>query len=157
VLDVVDDTLLDAPASPFLALHAALALAAAGDLGRLGRLAARCRDADQAPSRDVVAPLCDALVAAGEEHWFDAVDGLEAALARLVTVGGSAAQREVVEETLVLALVRSGDTDRAAALVQARLDRRPSPLDARRRAVLADPAPGAPGGRSGGRGLVVHR
>ena len=62
--------------------------------------------------------------------------GLEAALPHLVTVGGSAAQREIVEETLVLALARSGRCDRAAALVDARLDRRPSPLDARRRVVL---------------------
>jgi hypothetical protein len=50
--------------------------------------------------------------------------------------GGPAAQREVVEETLVLALARGGRHAQAAALVDARLDRRPSPLDARRRAVL---------------------
>jgi uncharacterized NAD(P)/FAD-binding protein YdhS len=136
VLAAVDDALLDDPASPFVALHAALAHAASGDLARLDRLAARCRAAEDAPTREAVAPLCDALVAAGEERWSDAVDGLEAALPRLVTVGGSAAQREIVEETLVLSLARTGRHARAAALVEARLDRRPSPLDARRRRVL---------------------
>jgi hypothetical protein len=140
VLAAVGDALLDDPASPFVALHAALAHAASGDLGRLGRLAARCRSAAEAPTREVVAPLCDALIAAGEEHWSDAVDGLEAALHRVVTVGGSAAQREVVEETLVLALARSGRHAQAAALLEARLDRRPSPLDARRTVVLAQSA-----------------
>jgi uncharacterized NAD(P)/FAD-binding protein YdhS len=138
VLGAIGDELLDDPASPFVALHAALALAASGDLRRLSRLGARCRGAGEAPTRDVVAPLCDALVAAGEEHWSDAVDGLEAALHSLAAVGGSAAQREVVEETLALVLLRGGRLPQAAALVDARLDRRPSPLDARRRAVLAD-------------------
>lgn len=90
-LAAVGDALLDDPASPFIALHAALAHAASGDLGPLGRLGARCHAADEAPTREVVAPLCNALIAAGEEHWSDAVDGLEAALRRLVTVGGSAA------------------------------------------------------------------
>ena len=140
VLAAVGDALLDDPASPFVALHAALAHAASGDLGRLGRLAARCRAADEAPTREVVAPLCTALIAAGEERWSDAVDGLGTAVQRLVTVGGSAAQREIVEETLILALARSGRNSQAAALVDARLDRRPSPLDARRRVVLEDSA-----------------
>jgi len=144
VIAAVDDALLDDPASPFVALHAALAHAASGDLERLGRLAARCRISEEAPTREAVAPLCDALIAAGQERWSDAVDALQAALPRLVTVGGSAAQREIVEETLVLALARSGRHAQAAALVDARLDRRPSPLDARRRAVLV-PSGTAPG------------
>lgn len=142
VLAAVGDALLDDPASPFVALHAALAHATSGDLGRLGRLAARCRAADEAPTREVVAPLCDALIAVREERWTDAVDGLQAALPRLVTVGGSAAQREIIEETLVLALVRSGRHAQAAGIVDARLDRRPSALDVRRRIVLED-GPGA--------------
>ncbi|WP_121257210.1 hypothetical protein [Nocardioides ferulae] len=62
--------------------------------------------------------------------------GLRAALPRLVTVGGSAAQREVVEETLVLALANSGSVAQAVAILDARLDRRLSPLDRRRRRVL---------------------
>ncbi|QBX55271.1 lycopene cyclase [Nocardioides seonyuensis] len=136
VLAAVDDDLLDHPASPFVGLHAALAHAASGDLDRLSRLEVRCRAADEAPTREVVGPVCGALVAAGEKRWDDAVDALEAALPHLVTVGGSAAQREIVEETLVLALARSGRFDRASALVDARLDRRPSPLDERRRVVL---------------------
>jgi hypothetical protein len=44
-------------------------------------------------------------------------------------VGGSHAQREVFEDTLIHALTRAGRLDEAAARLQARLDRRPSPLD----------------------------
>ncbi|WP_204163449.1 FAD/NAD(P)-binding protein [Nocardioides gilvus] len=152
VLNAVDEALLDDPATPFVALHAAIAHAASGDLGRLGRLAARCRATDDAPTREVVAPVCDALIAAGEERWSDAVGGLESATHRLVTVGGSAAQREIIEETLVLALTRSGRNTQASALLEARLDRRPSPLDARRRIVLeqsARPVHEAAGQRAG--------
>ncbi|KRA30849.1 MULTISPECIES: FAD/NAD(P)-binding protein [unclassified Nocardioides] len=136
VLSAVGDTLLDDPASSFVALHSALAHTASGDVERLRRLASRCRVADEAPTREVVSRLCDALVATAEERWSDAVDGLEAVLPDLVVVGGSAAQREVIEETLVLALARSGRNDRAAAVIEARLERRPSPVDARRLAVL---------------------
>jgi pentatricopeptide repeat protein len=48
---------------------------------------------------------------------------------RLVDVGGSAAQREIVEETLLYCLLRAGEPDRARALLDSRLDRRTSPLD----------------------------
>ena len=55
---------------------------------------------------------------------------LETLLPRTAVLGGSAAQREVLEDTLVFALARSGQGDRAAAL----LDRatRPAPLTAGR-------------------------
>jgi hypothetical protein len=52
-------------------------------------------------------------------------------------LGGSAAQREVVEDTLVHALASAGRHDQAAAILSARLDRRPpSPLEHRRLARL---------------------
>ena len=57
--------------------------------------------------------------------------------AGLPRVGGSAAQREIVEETLLFCLVSDGQAERALALLDGRLDRRTSPLDRRRRASLA--------------------
>ena len=57
---------------------------------------------------------------------------LSDALPRLVRVGGSAAQREVVQEALLYFLVRSGDADGARRILADRLERRPSPLDTRR-------------------------
>jgi hypothetical protein len=52
-------------------------------------------------------------------------------------VGGSAAQREIVEETLLFCLVSDGQAERALKLLDGRLDRRTSPLDRRRRTSLA--------------------
>lgn len=45
-------------------------------------------------------------------------------------IGGSNAQREVIEDTLLVALIRTGETEKARALLDRRLHRRPSPRDA---------------------------
>ena len=81
-------------------------------------------------------------MAASEERWADAWRILVDVQPVLVRVGGSAAQREVVEETLLFCLVNAGEAERALALLDARLDRRTSPLDLRRRRSLT-PQPAA--------------
>ncbi|RKT78392.1 putative NAD(P)/FAD-binding protein YdhS [Terracoccus luteus] len=136
VLDAAGPGLVDRPETPFVALHSALALAAAGDLGRLAALRRHCASASDPTVRTVVATVCDGLLAAGEGDWDTAALVLGDLQPQLVRVGGSAAQREVVEETLLFALVSSGRAEAAARLLDARLDRRPSPLDARRRGSL---------------------
>jgi hypothetical protein len=50
----------------------------------------------------------------------------------LVQLGGSAAQREIVEDTLLFSLIGAARCDEARRLLETRLDRRPSPLDLRR-------------------------
>ncbi|WP_406865529.1 FAD/NAD(P)-binding protein [Streptomyces sp. HUAS MG47] len=135
VLDAVAADLVERPATAFTALHSAVALTAAGDLPALRRLRRHAAGADEV-QREVVAPLCAALEAVLEERWPEAVSGLRALLPTLRRVGGSAAQREVVEETLLYALVESGQSDAARHLLQTRLDRRDSPLDTRRLAAL---------------------
>jgi hypothetical protein len=60
----------------------------------------------------------------------------------LVRVGGSAAQREVIEDTWLFCLLNDGRLLEATALLEGRLERRPSPLD-RRRLAAAARAPGA--------------
>ncbi|WP_167007300.1 FAD/NAD(P)-binding protein [Mumia sp. ZJ430] len=136
VLDAVDVALLERPETPFVALHAALALASAEEHQRLAALAQHCRNSPEAAVRTAVATVCDALLAAGERRWTDAIALLDDVLPVLVQVGGSAAQREVVEETLLFCLVSAGQAERACALLDARLDRRAYPLDQRRRANL---------------------
>jgi len=84
-----------------------------------------------------VATVCDALLAAGERRWGDAARLLSDVLPGLPRLGGSAAQREIVEETLLFCLVSDGQAEHARALLDARLDRRTSPLDQRRRHSLA--------------------
>ncbi|WP_127479139.1 FAD/NAD(P)-binding protein [Nocardioides pantholopis] len=146
VLAAVDAGLLTRPETPFVALHAAIALAAAGDLPRLAGLARHCRSSSDAVVRGTVAAVCDALAAAVEGRWAEAAALLTDLLPALVRVGGSAAQREVIEETLLLCRVNAGDAPGALALLDQRLDRRPSPLDRRRLTSLAPRPPvGVPG------------
>jgi hypothetical protein len=58
-------------------------------------------------------------------------------LADVVRIGGSHAQRELVEDTFVVALMRAGELPRARVLLDQRLHRRPSPRDDRWRAAMA--------------------
>ncbi|WP_374970891.1 hypothetical protein [Terrabacter sp. BE26] len=146
VLAAVDPELLMTPETPFVALHSALALAGAGDSPALRSLRAHCALAANPALRTVVVAVCDALDAALEGRWAVAADLLMEVLPRLVRVGGSAAQREVIEDSLLFFLVNDGQLPAAIAVLEARLDRRPSPLD-RRRLVAArasSPAPAAP-------------
>jgi uncharacterized NAD(P)/FAD-binding protein YdhS len=133
VLDAAGPELLDRPETPFVALHSALALAAAADLPRLARLRAHCADSSELAVRTTVATVCDALLAAGEQQWGRAAQLLTDVLPGLPRIGGSAAQREIVEETLLYCLVSDGQAERALTLLDGRLDRRTSPLDRRRR------------------------
>ncbi|MCC3771666.1 lycopene cyclase, partial [Streptomyces sp. UNOC14_S4] len=137
VLDEVAHETLERPVTAFTALHSVMALGAAREvcaLRRLGRYAARHGDP---VLREVIRPLCDAMIAVTEERWDDAATVLRAILPALPRVGGSAAQREVVEETLLYALVSAGRCAEADRLLQDRLDRRSSPLDHRRQLGLA--------------------
>lgn len=136
VLADVEASLIDRPQTPFVALHAAIGLAGTGDLARLSALAAHCRHAQDGTTRTVVASVCDALVAVLETRWTDAVALLSDVRPVLVKVGGSAAQREVVEETLLLCLVNDGQLEQARSLLDDRLDRRPSLLDSSRNTSL---------------------
>ena len=55
---------------------------------------------------------------------------LEPLAAAAVRISGSGAQREIVQDTLLVALMRSGQAEKALALLDSRLHRRPSPRDA---------------------------
>ncbi|MGZ4598445.1 MAG: FAD/NAD(P)-binding protein [Oryzihumus sp.] len=132
VLELVGVELLERPSTPFTAMHAALALAAAGDVAGLSRLRAHAAATANPVMTDVVVSLCDALVAVVEARWCEAVRVLRLLGPWLVQLGGSAAQREIVEDTLLHALIGARRCDEARALLEARLDRRPSPLDRQR-------------------------
>ncbi|MFC7260455.1 FAD/NAD(P)-binding protein [Streptomyces lutosisoli] len=135
VLGSVAREVVERPATAFTALHAAVALAAAGDLAALCRLRDHAAGADPV-QREVIVPLCEAFAALVEERFQEAARGLDALLPVLRKVGGSAAQREVVEETLLYALVAAGRCDAARRLLDARLDRGAAPRDRRLLAAL---------------------
>ncbi len=139
---------LVAPPTPFAAMHSAVLLAADGDAAALTRLATEsARHGDQV-FRDIVAPLCTGLVDVVEQRWDAASARLTTVVSTMAPLGGSKAQREVVEDTLVHALAMAGRTTEAAAVLDARLSRRSSALDARRRAaVVGTPAHADSAGR----------
>lgn len=132
---------LSAPQTPFAAMHGAVLLAADGDAAGLTDLAAHASTSEDRVFRDVVAPLCAGLVQVVEERWNAAAATLAPVVATMAPLGGSKAQREVVEDTLVHALAMAGRTQEAADLLDVRLSRRSSALDARRRAQVATGAP----------------
>jgi hypothetical protein len=135
VLGTVAREVVERPATAFTALHAAVALAAAGDVAALRRLRDHAAGADPV-QREVIVPLCQAFTALVEERFHEAARGLDALLPVLRKVGGSAAQREVVEETLLYALVSAGRCDAARRLLDTRLDRGAAPRDRRLLAAL---------------------
>jgi hypothetical protein len=128
------DGWLISPPTAFAALHAALSLAASRDQVGLAALRTTSLAHADATFRDVVAPVCHALQAVVEESFTLAAAELETVLPRAGALGGSAAQRDVLQDTLVYALARSGQGERAAAVLDQRLSRRDSALDARLRA-----------------------
>src|SRR4051794_34195962 len=124
LLAVVDPSLLSDPQTPFMAMHAAVVLCAAGDVGGLRALERSCARRDEPAHTEVVAPLAAALVRLVLGDASGCADTLATLEPRLWQVGGSDAQREVVEETRLCALVRAGRCAEALALVDRRLDRR---------------------------------
>ncbi len=141
VLAAVSEEMLTRPQTPFVGLHAALALAAARDVTKLAVLRRHCQQSPDAALRTIVTSVCDALLAVHEGRWDVAATLLTDVQPVLVQVGGSAAQRDVVEETLLLCLLQDSRADEAQQLLDARLSRRPSPLDQRRRDSLGTPVP----------------
>lgn len=129
VARVAGRDVLERPTTPFLALHAAVVLLALDDVAGLDRLASYADSHPHPTQRDVVAPLARALrlLACGRPgEAADRLAGLATACRRL---GGSDAQREVLEETRIAALLRAERYDEARAVLDDRLDRRASPRD----------------------------
>lgn len=121
-LDVDEDILLRPP-TPFMGLHAAVALCAAEDISGLGRLGCWAAEHEDPVQRTVVARLARALRLLVLEQPSACADELAAIAPDVWRLGGSDAQREVVEETRVHALVRAGRYDEARAVIEQRLDR----------------------------------
>ena len=114
------------PGTAWVDVHRALALAALGDQIGLGNLLDGLKEAadrGHTTAGTVVAPVVEALSAFGQGDYESAADGLSAVRDLLVTLGGSNAQRDVFEETLVEARLRAGQTEQAMQLLRERLDR----------------------------------
>jgi hypothetical protein len=135
VLQAVPESLLVTPPTPFVALHAAVTLAAAGDCQRLARLRRFATAHDGAAFVETIAPFADCLGDLLHGDPERATEGL-LALTGVDRLGGSPAQREVVEDTLLHCAVQAGRTGLAHDLLSRRLERRETPRDRMRQARL---------------------
>jgi len=122
---------IDMPLLLFHDLHVGMALAAAGDWtaaeGHLDRLRVRSKKTRNATLPEVVVPLLEGLHAFARGDCAGCVARMEPVDARVVEVGGSHAQREVFHDTLLAAALRGPVPERAVALLERRLAKRPNP------------------------------
>ena len=104
--------------------HAALAFAANGDQESLGKMTTRLRSEAEGGNlfaREVVLPLVLGIGAFAEGDYAESVRQLEPVFPQLTRVGGSHAQREVFEDTLLEAFLRAEEFDKAQAMLDSRL------------------------------------
>ncbi|MCR1782950.1 pyridine nucleotide-disulfide oxidoreductase [Nocardioides carbamazepini] len=128
---------LERPGTAFLGLHAAVALLAVDDRPGLHDLATWCARHPDPTHREVVAPLAAALGLLAAGCSSAAADRLADLASSTWRLGGSDAQREIVEEARIAALLRAERYDDARQVLDARLDRRESPRDRRWRATAS--------------------
>lgn len=113
---------------PFADVHTAVACAADGDFVALEKLVGEMHErlaAGKLPPGGVVATLAEAFAAYARGDWNAAIRLFEQALPETVRIGGSRAQRDLAELTLLAAYLRAERPDAARALIAARHDRRP--------------------------------
>ncbi|BCM17563.1 tetratricopeptide repeat protein [Mesorhizobium sp. J8] len=119
---------------PFADVHMALIAAAVGDRAAVERRVQALTgmiEAGTLAAGPVVPAICRAALSFAEEDYVGCVRILEPVATEVVRIGGSGAQREVIEDMLLLALMRSGEAVKARALLDRRLHCRPSPRDTR--------------------------
>jgi tetratricopeptide (TPR) repeat protein len=108
-----------APGIAFADTHAALAHAFAGN----GEALAVLVDRAKGPAAEIVAPLARAFRAFCGEEWAAAARELEGVLASHERIGGSRAQRDLIEYALVACLLRMGRDAEARRLLALRRPR----------------------------------
>jgi hypothetical protein len=124
----------------FADVHMAVIAAATGDRAAVEQRVAALTgliEAGALAAGPVVPAICRAALAFAEEDYAGCVRILEPVEAEVVRIGGSGAQREMMEDMLLLALMRSGEAVKARALLERRLHRRLSPRDARWHGLVA--------------------
>jgi hypothetical protein len=115
----------------FADVHYALVAAATGNDAletRLAELEALEADGRLAPGAAAIG-LCRGIRAFAEGDNDNAIRILEPLMPAVVRIGGSHAQRELWEDTLIVACLRGGHGDKAARMISDRLHRRPSARD----------------------------
>ncbi|MDH3602017.1 MAG: hypothetical protein OEU26_20590 [Candidatus Tectomicrobia bacterium] len=120
------------PGFAFQVAHAALALAASNDHDALTLMLDQLQStAEQGDlfTREIVVPLVQGIVDFAQGEYAKSAQLLEPVCPQLVRIGGSHAQREVFEDTLLEAYLRAEQFDKAEAMLAERLERRTSARD----------------------------
>ena len=104
------------PGMSFADIHAALAHAMAGEGDRLARLA----EAKDGFAADLVRPVARAWAAAARQDWAGALGCLAPVMADHARLGGSRAQRDLLELTYLNLLLKCGHTDEARRTMSTR-------------------------------------
>lgn len=120
------------PGAAFRDAHAALAFAGSGDHEAMTKMTSRLREAAEKGdsfAREVVLPLVQGIEAFAQENYIESVRLLEPVFPQLVRVGGSHAQREVFEDTILEAYIRAEQFEKAEDLLNVRLKQRGSIRD----------------------------
>lgn len=124
----------------FADVHLAVAAAATGNDAeldrRVGDLEKRLAEGKLLPGPVMIA-ICRGVKAFAAGDYAVCARTLEPVAHEVVRIGGSHAQRDMIEDTLLVALIRSGATAKAKALLDTRLHRRSSLRDLRWQASLA--------------------
>jgi Tfp pilus assembly protein PilF len=125
---------------PFVEMHMALLAAATHNRqaldDRLRVIERRLADG-KFPAGPMVPKMCRALHAFADEDFAACARELEPALSDVVRIGGSHAQREIIEDTFIVALIKSGELPQARKMLDQRLHRRPSARDTRWLAIVS--------------------
>ena len=158
---------VDAPFYVFNDVHAVMAWAAAGDVARASALIAdRERYLDEprpgvsnyTMTARIGLPACRAVVAFVEGRHADVVATLYPIRHHLNEFGGSHAQRDVLQRTLLEAALRAGRLDLAGALVGERIQAKPdSPYNWLQEARVARAAGDGAGGAEADRRAAALR
>lgn len=122
----------DGPGAAFRDCHAALAFAGAGDVEATQRLVDRLTaqgDKGDDLSREMTLPIALGAAAFVAGDYDEAADLMGPTYPMLARIGGSHAQREVFEDTLLETFIRAGRYDDAKDMLDERLSRRSSVRD----------------------------
>jgi hypothetical protein len=113
----------------FVGAHVAIGLATDNDVEGLRRFAMDAAGFSAPGAAEILPGLALGFAAYIEGDHAAASDHLLRRAGDFERLGGSHAQRQVFEDTLIHSLIRAGRLDEASCRLQARLDRRPSPID----------------------------
>ena len=122
----------DSPGAAFRDCHAALAFAGSGDTEAsqrlVDRLTAQGEKGDDL-AREMMLPIARGAAAFAAGDYAEAANLMGPTYPMMARIGGSHAQREVFEDTLLESYVRAGMYDEAKTMLEERLSRRASPRD----------------------------